>query len=764
MAPHNAPLYLLCFSLITILQSTLAQSDNYIIHMDPSATPKAFSDNHGWYLSTLTTISDITTTTATNKILSSSKHIYTYNHVMNGFSASLTPSELEALKGTLGYIFSVKDLPVKKHTTHTSEFLGLNPKFGAWPASEYGRDVIIGVVDTGVWPESESYNDQGMSEIPSRWKGTCESGTQFNSSMCNKKLIGARYFNRGLVAQLQKNVTIEMNSVRDTDGHGTHISSIAAGNYVKDASYFGYASGTANGVAPRAHVAMYKALWEEGPSVTSDVIAAIDHAISDGVDVLSISLGYPGVPLYLDPIALATFAAMEKGIFVSTSAGNSIPFFEELHNGIPWVLTVAAGTIDRQFGAILSLGNGVKIPGSALYTGDYNSTQCPIVFLDECKHSIELKKTGEKIVVCEEKDDNVYLIQVGKVRKANVTGGIFITNSTGPFPESTFPAVFMKPKDGETIKDYIERNKEPKVSLEFKITNLGAKPRPTVTDFSLTGPSQSCPFVLKPDIMAPGARVFAAWPSNIPVGVHNWEPYYTNFNMLSGTSVACPHVAGVAALLKSAHPEWSPAAIRSAMMTSADVTDNTHYPIKESSNNLEIASPIVMGAGHVNPNKALDPGLIYDVGVNDYVNLLCGMGFTANQIQAITRSSTTNCSAPSLDLNYPSFIAFFNVNDDSKSDMTMVQEFQRTVTNVGEGMSTYIAKVPTLEGLKVSVTPEKLVFKEKKEKQSYKLSIEGPHLMKQEQVFGFLIWEEVGGNHVVKSPIVATNINSDIIG
>ncbi|XP_038702600.1 subtilisin-like protease SBT3 [Tripterygium wilfordii] len=758
MTPHNVPLYILCFSLITILQSTLAQSNNYIIHMDPLAMPKAFSDEHNWYLSILTTISNTATAT---KILSSSKIIYTYTHVMNGFSASLTPSELEALKGTPGYIYSFKDLIVYADSTHTSEFLGLNPKFGAWPASKYGQDVIVGIVDTGIWPESESYNDEGMSEVPVRWKGRCENDSNFNSSICNKKLIGARYFNRGLIAQLPKNATMVMNSMRDVVGHGTHTSSVAAGNYVKDASYFGYARGTATGVAPHAHVAMYKALWEDRDSFTSDVIAAIDQAISDGVDVLSLSFGKNMVlPLYLNPIAIATFAAIEKGVFVSTPAGNTGHYFQKLHNGIPWVLTVAAGTIDREFGAVLGLGNGVKVSGSALYIGDFNSTQYPLVFMDDCNNSVELKNIRGKIVVCEVKNWPLSY-EMSDIIRANVTGGIFITDSTRFYIRDTFPAIIMKPKDGETIKDYIERNKEPKATLEFGITNLGTKPQPTVSKFSSRGPSQSCPFVLKPDIMAPGDMVLGAWPSNIPVD--NSQLLFSHFHLLSGTSMACSHAAGVAALLKSVHPEWSPAAIRSAMMTSADVMDNTQSPIKHSGPNFETAFPTVMGAGHVDPNKALDPGLIYDVGVNDYVNLLCGLEFTANQIRAITRSSTNNCSAPSLDLNYPSFIAYFNVND-SKSDMATVQEFQRTVTNVGEGMSTYIAKVPTLDGLKVSVTPDKLVFKEKNEKQSYKLSIEGPQLMKQEQVFGFLIWEEVGGHHVVKSPIVATSINSDITG
>ncbi|KAG8390007.1 hypothetical protein BUALT_Bualt01G0038500 [Buddleja alternifolia] len=160
--------------------------------MDVSAMPQIFSSPHSWYSTTLAsaTISEISTSK-----LSSSKLIYSYTKSINGFSALLSPSEHAAIMKSPGFISSVKDMSVELHTTHSYEFLGLNSYYGAWPKSDYGRDVIIGVVDTGVWPESESFNDEGMTEVPSKWKGECQAGTQFNSSTCNKKLIGARYFN-----------------------------------------------------------------------------------------------------------------------------------------------------------------------------------------------------------------------------------------------------------------------------------------------------------------------------------------------------------------------------------------------------------------------------------------------------------------------------------------------------------------------------------------------------------------------------------------
>ncbi|KAL3505157.1 hypothetical protein ACH5RR_034998 [Cinchona calisaya] len=755
------PIHLcLCFLSIALPQflPTLAQLDTYIVHMDLSSMPKAFSSHHNWYLTTLESISD-TATRVSHDFPSSSKLVYAYTHAIHGFSAILSPTELKAIKNSPGYVSSIKDKTVKMDTTHSSNFLGLNSNYGAWPNSDYGKDVIIGLVDTGVWPESKSFNDDGMTEIPSRWKGECESGTQFNSSLCNKKLIGARFFNKGLLAKFP-NLTISMNSTRDTDGHGTHTSSTAAGNYVEGASYFGYASGTATGMAPRARVAMYKALWDEG-SYISDIIAAIDQALIDGVDILSLSLGLDGVPLYEDPIAIGTFAALEKSIFVSTSAGNGGPFFGSLHNGIPWVLTVAAGTIDREFIGTVYLGNGITISGLSLYPENSTSTKIPIVFKNTCENVTALEEMEGKIVLCQDKDETLSE-QIFNVKSTKIAGGVFMTNNTDLefFLQSEFPAVFLNLEDGEKILDYIKSSPSPKASLGFHVTQLGIKPAPKVASYSSRGPSQSCPFVLKPDIMAPGALILAAWPSKSPVSDVKSGQLFNNFNLISGTSMSCPHTAGVSALLRGVHPDWSPAAIRSAMMTTADILDNTNYPIKDIGFSEEFATPFAMGAGHLNPNKALDPGLVYDAGIEDYINLLCALNYTSQQIQTITRSSDLKCLKPSLDLNYPSFIAYLRANGTHST----IQEFQRTVTNVGDEMSVYSVKLAPMDGFIVTVTPDKLIFRQKYEKQSYKLTIQGPSsVMKDLVVFGYLSWEDNGGKHVVRSPIVVTTLSIETL-
>jgi hypothetical protein len=373
----------------------------------------------------------------------------------------------------------------------------------------------------------------------------------------------------------------------------------------------------------------------------------------------------------------------------------------------------------------------------------------------------ELIRARNKIVVCEDKNRTL-ATQVDNLDRIKVVAGVFISNSSEDityYIQTKFPSIFLNPINGELIKDFIKCNTNPKASMTFNKTVLGTKPAPSVDSYSSRGPSHSCPFVLKPDITAPGTLILASWPQNVPATELQYQnSLFSNFNLLSGTSMSCPHVAGVAALLKEMHPCWSPAAIRSAMMTTSDMLDNTKELITDIGNGYKPASPLALGAGHINPNRALDPGLVYDAGKQDYVNLLCALNFTQKNITAIARSSFNNCSNPSLDLNYPSFIAFSN-NASIKSKV-ITQEFQRTVTNVGEEPTIYVANITPIEGFHVSVVPNKLVFKEKNEKVAYKLRIEGPKMEQNKVVFGYLTWTD--SKHNVRSPIVVTSLNSEL--
>lgn len=724
--------------------------------MELSAMPRAFSGHHSWYASIVATAAAATS----NSISATSNLIYVYDHAIHGFSARLTPSQLEQLKKSHGYLSSYREMPVTVDTTHTPEFLHLSSDFGLWPASNYGKDVIIGVVDTGIWPESESFNDNGMTAVPARWKGACEKGTAFSSSACNRKLIGARAFNKGLLAR-NPNLTIAVNSPRDTEGHGTHTSSTAAGNYVPNASFFGYAPGTARGMAPRARLAMYKALWDEGVSM-SDIIAAIDQAISDGVDVISLSLGFNSVPLYRDPIAMAAFTAMEKGIFVTTSAGNRGPDLRILHNGTPWVATIGAASIDRDFAGIIDLGDGSSIVGQSLYPGSPPSTKhaLPLVFMGSCGNGTLLKKVRHKMVVCD--GNNSLDSATFHVESAKVDAALFISDALYKdlYFQLSFPGAIISPRDGKTILEYINKSSDPRAMLRFRVTILGTKPAPVVAYYTSRGPSMSCPTVPKPDIVAPGTLILASWAQNSSVGFDRSRQLYSPFNIISGTSMACPHAAGIAAMIKGARPDWSPAAIRSALVTTANHLDNTMMPIKDMGNANQPATPLAMGSGHIDPDRALDPGLVYDASTDDYARLLCAMKYTKKQIKIITKTYSFDCSDASLDLNYPSFIAFYDPNKTTTGDK-VVQEFRRTVTNVGDAVASYNAKVVAIEGFSIHVIPEMLVFHEKYEKKSFALIIEGQMGKEKDKVLhGSLSWVDDKGKYMVRSPIVATTITS----
>ncbi|KAK0583303.1 hypothetical protein LWI29_035551 [Acer saccharum] len=275
--------------------------------------------------------------------------LYAYETAISGFSAKLSTKQLESLQKVNGFLSATPDQMLTLHTTNSHQFLGLQMGKGLWAASNLASDVIIGIVDTGIWPEHISFQDTGMSDVPSRWKGDCEEGTEFSKSNCNKKLIGARAFFKGYEASRGRMDEIkEYRSARDKDGHGTHAASIAAGGLVANANFSGLAKGQAAGTSYTSRIAVYKVCWRFG-CFGSDMLAAIDKAVQDGVDVLSMSLGSGSLPFHKDMLAVGSFGAVKSGVFVSSSAGNSGPSSSSLSNSAPWIMSVAASYTDRTF-------------------------------------------------------------------------------------------------------------------------------------------------------------------------------------------------------------------------------------------------------------------------------------------------------------------------------------------------------------------------------------------------------------------------------
>ncbi|KAL1831600.1 hypothetical protein ACET3Z_001251 [Daucus carota] len=750
-------LWFLLLVSVSVWSSASDDHKTYIIHMDKSKMPAPFATHHSWYMSTLSSLEHDGV---------SPTHLYTYNHVMDGFSAVLSEKHVEQVQGMPGHLATFNETFGHRHTTHTPKFLGLKKHVGLWPTSGFGDDMIIGIIDTGIWPESESFRDQGMPPVPSRWRGACETGVEFNSSNCNKKLIGARSFSKGM--KIEMNITIDdYDSPRDYHGHGTHTSSTAAGNRVQSADYFGYAKGTASGIAPKARLAMYKVLFLNNSydAAASDTMAGMDQAIEDGVDLMSLSLGFFDVPFYRNPIALGAFAAMEKGIFVSCSAGNGGPHGYTINNGAPWITAVGAGTVDRAFVARVTLGEGnVVVTGKSVYPENLLVSRVPIYFghgnrsKELClADSLDPKDVEGKYIFCDfTTEPLVYMEPLYEMNRTGAAGVVFISDD-GQFlkpDEFNVPYVVMIPELAEVMKSYLINSDNPTVSIKFQITQLGIKPAPQVVDFSSRGPDTRSPWILKPDILAPGVDILAAWAPNRGSAVIGDDDYLlTDYALLSGTSMASPHIVGIAALLKATHSDWSSAVIRSAMMTTADIFDNSNGPIIDMTTGVS-GTPLDYGAGHVNPNKAMDPGLVYDIKPEDYISYLCAMNYTRDEIMLLARRSDFSCEFSTLDLNYPSFIVILNNTN------TTTYTFKRVLTNTVDTSASYraVVKAPST-GMHVAVQPSTITFSGKYSTAEFNMTVTVDLSLSPESDnignYGYLSWNEINGKHVVRSPIVS---------
>ncbi|KAJ7962277.1 Subtilisin-like protease [Quillaja saponaria] len=758
-------LLLMTFMVMASIASVDKQT--YIIHMD--RTKIRASNNHLanpklWFQSVMDSISELSSQEDDEEEKTLAPElIYVYETSMFGFAARLSTKQLNFLKKIDGFLSVSPDELLSLHTTHTPQFLGLHNGRGLWNAPNLASDVIIGILDSGIWPEHISFQNSGMSMVPSRWKGSCEEGTKFSASNCNGKLIGAKAFLKGYEAVAGRiNRTVDYRSARDSQGHGTHTASTAAGNAVDNASLFGMAKGSASGMRYTSRIAAYKVCWPKG-CVNSDILAAIDQAVADGVDILSLSLGGISRPYYSDSIAIASFGAIQNGVFVSCSAGNSGPSSSTVGNVAPWIMTVAASYIDRSFPTIVKLGNGQHFEGSSLYNGKHTK-QLPLVYgkaagaqgAQYCIiKSLNPKNVKGKIVVCER--GIISRTEKGEQVKMAGGAGMILLNTEGEelFADShILPATSLGASAGKILKNYINSTKKPSASIYFKGTTYG-NTAPVVAAFSSRGPSAVGPDVIKPDVTAPGVNILAAWPPITSPTLLKSDKRRVLFNIISGTSMSCPHVSGIAALIKSVHKDWSPAAIKSALMTTACTLNNRRAPIADvGANSSQFATPFAFGSGHVDPESASDPGLIYDITGQDYLNYLCSLKYNSTQIALLSRENFTcpkNAVLQPGDLNYPSFSVLFDKNGGNSN-----VRYKRTVTNVGNSASTYAVHVEEPSGVSVIVQPRSLHFEMQGEKLTYNVTFvaHGGKRSASRSSFGSLVW--VSMKYTVRSPIAVT--------
>jgi hypothetical protein len=534
---------------------------------------------------------------------------------------------------------------------------------------------------------------------------------------------------------------------------------------VQNASFFEYAKGEARGMAIKARIAAYKICWSEG-CYDSDILAAMDQAIEDGVDIISLSVGASYAQAYeYDSIAIGAFGAVQNGIVVSCSAGNSGPDAYTAVNVAPWILTVGASTIDRNFPADVILGDGRIFSGVSLYSGEpVGDTKYPLVYAKDCgsrycySGKLDASKVAGKIVICDRGGN----ARVEKGSAVKLAGGIgMIHTNTAENGEELLadshliPATMVGQTAGDKIKEYVKSDSSPTATIVFEGTVIGDSPSaPQVASFSSRGPNAVTTEILKPDVIAPGVNILAGWtgltsPTDLEI-----DPRRVEFNIISGTSMACPHVSGLAALLRAAYPSWSPAAIKSALMTTAYNIDDTGKNIIDLATG-EASTPFVHGSGHVDPNRALDPGLIYDIDFTEYAAFLCSSGHdSSSRAVFLGDPSKVNCSALSLDpgnLNYPSFSV--SLYTDKRS-----HKYKRVVKNVGDNVNAvYEVKVSAPPTVRVTVSPSKLKFSEEQKTLSYEVTFTGGVLDNRvgaattSSVFGSIEWSD--GIHRVRSPI-----------
>ncbi|GMI93517.1 hypothetical protein like AT5G45650 [Hibiscus trionum] len=704
--------------------------------------------------------------------------LYSYKNSINGFAAKLTPDEASKLS-KMEEVISVipSHAKYRAQTTRSWDFVGLNDH----PSSsvqnggnlllnaEYGKNQIIGFIDSGLWPESPSFSDAGMEPVPSRWKGVCLEGNSFNKTNCNRKIIGARYFYKGFTSSYgDVNPSEDYLSPRDADGHGTHTASIAAGRRVEYVAGVGGAGrGTASGGAPMARIAIYKACWAtpgkpkaDGNTCTSeDILAAFDAAIGDGVDVLSVSLGFSDQDsLDQDIMAIGSLHALSHNILTVCGAGNDGPKPSTLSNTAPWVITVTANSIDRQFYSPVYLGNGVEIPGYSISENTGN-VMYPLVYardaavpggsLDSAEYcldgSLDPYKVNGKIVLCFVGDGTGYLYKGVEVSKAGGVGMILAhPESDGNQPSYNInfvPATEVMYDDAVQIIQYIYSTMYPTATI--MPVQSRANEAPVAASFSSRGPNHIDPNLLKPDITAPGVAILAAWsPASSPTKLP-YDPRSVQYNIFSGTSMACPHVSAAATLLRAIHPDWSISAIKSALMTTATFTDNFNNNIKDSSTNTD-ASPFAIGAGQFQPQQAADPGLVYDASYEDYLYYLCAVS-PALISQANPKVACPDQQVPYY-LNYPSIVI---------PNLYGTVAFTRTVTNVCNCQSTYISTWSLPPGVGIVVSPSVMYFDRVGQKQNFTLELfrTDDYSAKNQYVHGWFMWSD--GVHTVRSVFAA---------
>lgn len=702
---------------------------------------------------------------------------HSYVNALNGFSAFISHDQAVKLASLPGVAMVVPDELQQPQTDVSGDFLGLTAAGAAYDSGLTGEDIVIGVIDTGIWPEHPSFADDGTYDaapiaiddisaedytgVVRDYAGcdfgatthTLAAGYYDDPFTCNDKLIGARYVLDTYIEAVGL-TDVEYSSARDSEGHGTHTASTAGGNAGVEASIFGIDRGTVSGIAPRARVVAYKALGAQG-GTSADLAQAIDLAVFDGVDVINYSIGSSSFAMGADDVAFL-FAA-QAGVYVATSNGNAGPGAATTGSpaSVPWVTSVGAATHDRTFNGAVTIGltkntkkpgNPVTLVGASVTAGtgvvpivdaaDYGNEYCESTIPFRAARSLQGKLILCKRGINARIDKSLAVYQVGGA-------GMVLYNT---FDADTLitdnhwvPSVHLNYTNGLAVKDYIHSAGSAYAQLAAGAT---AAAQPSVTAaFSSRGPNLLSGDIIKPDVTAPGVNILAGQTPTTDTG-----PNGEYFQSISGTSMSSPHVAGLYALFAQAHPGWSPAVAKSAIMTTArqDV-------FKE--DGTTPADPFDMGAGFVDPSGAptapgtfFNPGIVYNTGFNNYLAWSCGANVGLVAAGTCTALANAGFSLDASDLNLASI---------GIAELAGSQAVTRRITNVSAAPLVLTPTVEAPAGYAVAVTPPTINVAAGASA-SFTVTITNESAPVGEWAFGSLTL--AGGGYAARSPIAVKGV------
>jgi len=569
--------------------------------------------------------------------------MFEYKATINGYAAQMTPDEAATIAKLGNVKFVERERMFELQTDAGPAWIGAP---GIWDGSAtgdagtQGEGIIVGVIDTGIDPWNPSFaatGDDGYTHTnpfgTGNYLGVCDptntsppaGEVAYDPTFpCNDKLIGVYGY------------TASDPNPRDGDGHGSHTASTAAGNHVNDTTVSTPTdtyTATISGVAPHANIIMYDGCIDGGGCPGASLSAARDQLVLDGVDVVNYSIG-SGSPTgdpWADTEALQWLAIRDAGIFVATSAGNAGPGDATVGSpgDLPWLTTVAAASHNRAFLQEITLddgsGNPLTLAGLAMTSG---LAATPIVFAEDyanpptisvddarlCADGVFPPGTfSGEIVICER---GTY----GRVAKGQTVldggaSGYILAQPTefggGPgalnADPHVLPAIHIDYTTYQQLKDYIANATGPVTgAIAGAVRDVDASHGDILAAFSSRGPNGGFfSDLIVPNVTAPGRDVWAAYHQG-PGG----DGDYT-WNVISGTSMASPHVAGSGALMAAAHPGWTPAQIESALMSTAVRTVTND-------DGVNVATPFGQGSGRVDLVAAVQAGLVLDVATTDF--------------------------------------------------------------------------------------------------------------------------------------------------